>query len=62
MAVGLLITLVTGFNFVTREKVVDIGSLEITADKNHDITWSPYVGLAVMVVGGIAYLLGTKKS
>ncbi|MDZ4716126.1 MAG: hypothetical protein SH819_11720 [Cytophagales bacterium] len=61
-AVGLLTSVVTGFQFFTREKVVDLGDLEITAKRGHDISWSPFVGLGVMVAGGIAYLFGAKKT
>jgi hypothetical protein len=61
LVVGLLITLFTGFNYVTKKKVVDIGNLEITADKKHSVAWSPLVGIAVMVVGGGIYFYGAKK-
>jgi hypothetical protein len=61
LAIGLLITLFTSFKFFTREKVVDIGKLEITANKKHDVSWSPYLGLAVMVVGGVMVAYGSKK-
>ena len=60
-AIGLLATVFTGFNFVTREKVVDIGELEIMGNKNHAFDWEPAVGLAVMLVGGIVYAFGTTK-
>lgn len=60
MAIGLLITVFTGFNYITREKVVDIGDLEITANKNHTLEWSPIVGVVMIVVGGGLYLVGSK--
>ncbi|MDZ4205454.1 MAG: hypothetical protein U1C46_11640 [Bacteroidales bacterium] len=59
--IGLLLTIFTAFKFVTKEKVVDIGELEITRDKNHSLAWSPLIGVAVMVIGGGFYLLGAKK-
>jgi len=40
IAIGLVMTLYTGFNYVTKEKVVDIGNIEITADKDHTASWS----------------------
>jgi hypothetical protein len=58
---GLLITLITGFTFITKEKIVDIGTLEISGKKSHDLAWSPSIGVAVMVVGLGLYLYGTKK-
>lgn len=60
-AIGLLMTLYTGFNYVTREKVVDIGSVQITRDKEHTTSWSPIVGIGVMVIGGAVFLSGKKK-
>jgi hypothetical protein len=59
---GLLITIFTGFKFITKEKVVDIGGLEITRDRKHNLAWSPLIGIAVMAVGGGMYLLGHKKN
>ncbi len=35
VVIGLLMTLYTGFTYVTREKIVDIGNVEITADKDN---------------------------
>lgn len=60
-AIGLLITLFTSFNVVTKEKVVDIGNLEITKDENHFFSWSSWVGVAIMVVGGGVFLYSKKK-
>jgi hypothetical protein len=61
LIIGLLITVFTGFSFITRKKVVDLGDLEITQNKDHGITWSPLIGVVVMVVGGGIYLAGTNK-
>jgi hypothetical protein len=58
--IGVIITLITGFSYFTREKVVDIGELEISQNKKHNITWSPLIGVAVMVVGGGVYVFGLK--
>ena len=61
-AIGLLITVFTGFNYVTKEKIVDIGDIQITADKQHSVDWSPYAGVAVMIAGGVVFLVGRKDS
>jgi hypothetical protein len=61
-AIGLLITVFTGFNYVTKEKIVDIGDIQITADKEHSVDWSPYAGVAVMIAGGVVFLVGRKDS
>jgi hypothetical protein len=56
---GSLMMIYTGFNYVTKEKVVDLGPLEINKEKNHPVQWSPIVG-AIMLVGGIAVLVTNK--
>ena len=58
---GLALTIFTAITFFTREKVVDIGSLKITANKPHHLSWSPLIGRAVMGVGGVVILISSKK-
>ena len=62
LAIGLLITIFTGFNFVTKKKVVDFGEMQITVDDHHDFEWSPIVGVVVLAVGLGVYLYGSEKS
>ena len=59
--IGLLFTIITGFKYFTREKVVDIGSLKISASVPHRVNWSPYLGVGMVVVGGVIVVLGRKK-
>lgn len=61
LLIGLVITLITGFNYVTREKVMDIGDMEVTVNKNHSVAWSPIAGAIVMAIGGGILLFGVKK-
>jgi hypothetical protein len=58
---GLALTIFTAITFFTREKVVDIGSIKITANKPHHLSWSPIIGIAVMGVGGVMILVSAKK-
>jgi hypothetical protein len=62
IAIGLLMTLYTGFNYVTREKVLDIAGIEITADKNNKVSWDSFIGVGIMVIGGIVFLTGKRNS
>jgi len=59
--IGLVLTIFTAFTVFTREKVVDIGALEITANKPHHLNWSPLIGVAVMCLGGGLIIVGSKK-
>ena len=60
VVLGIAMMVYTGFNFVTKEKVVDLGPLEINKEKNNPVSWSPIVGV-VLLVGGIIVLARSKK-
>lgn len=61
VAIGVLMMIYTGFNYVTTEKVVDLGVIEINKQNNHPVQWSPIVG-GVLIVGGIILMAVSKKS
>jgi len=50
-----------GFSYTTREKVVDIGPIHATRDKNHSVPFSPIAG-AISLVGGIALVAIGKNN
>ena len=62
LIVGLLMTIYTGFTYVTKEKVLEVGDLKVTRDDEHTIRWQPYVGIATMVIGGVVLVASRKKS
>jgi len=59
--IGLALTIFTTVTYFTREKVVDIGKVEITRNKPHSLKWSPLIGIAVMGIGGVMYWAFNKK-
>ena len=61
IVIGLVMMIVTGFNYVTRENVVDMGAIQINANENHPVQWSPIVG-GVLLVAGVVVLLSGKKN
>lgn len=51
-----------GIRYTTKEKVVDIGPLQMTAERTRTLPLPPIVG-AIALVGGIVLLvIGSKKS
>lgn len=50
----------TGFNYVTTEKVVDIGPIEINKQQSHPVQWSPILGV-VLIMGGVVLVVKDKK-
>jgi hypothetical protein len=61
IVIGLVLTIFTAFTYFTKEKVVDFGKVEITANKRHSMNWSPLVGVAIMGLGGVFLLVDSKK-
>lgn len=61
IAIGIAMIVYTGFNFITKEKVVDLGPIEINAEKSHTVRWPPFVGV-VLIVGGIVVMVIDKKA
>ena len=62
MLIGLGLTVFTAFTFFTKEKVVDLGVVEVTLNTPHYINWSPFIGLAVMVIGAFLVLRARKNN
>jgi uncharacterized membrane protein YidH (DUF202 family) len=58
IVIGILMTIYTGFNYVTTEKVVDIGPIKINKESNHPVQWTPVIGVIVLVVGGFLVVKG----
>jgi len=60
IALGIIMMVITGVNFVTKKKVVDLGPVEINKEESHPVNWSPIVG-AILLIGGIAVVATDKK-
>ena len=61
IAVGIIAFAYQGITYKTRENVVDLGPLHVTAEKSHTLPLPPIVGV-VALIGGITLLvLGGKK-
>lgn len=61
IVLGILMTIFTGFNIISKKKVVDLGAIEIDKTERTPIYWSPVTGLVLIAVGGGILLTGRKK-
>ncbi len=50
-----------GFTYTTREKVVDIGPIHATREKEHSVPLPPIAG-AVALIGGVLLLIAGRKA
>ena len=60
IAVGVIVFAYQGFTYTTRETAIELGPLQITAEKSHTVPLPPIVG-AVLLAGGILLLVLSRK-
>lgn len=60
IAIGIVAFAYQGITYTTQEKVVDLGPIQMTADKTRTLPLPPIVG-AIALVGGIVLLVMGKK-
>jgi uncharacterized membrane protein YidH (DUF202 family) len=60
IVVGVLALAFGGFNYTTRERVVDLGPLKVDADKQHSVPIAPIAGVAALVGGIVMVMAGSK--
>ena len=56
IGLGILAIAYQGIRYTTKERVVDLGPLQVTAEKSHSLPLPPILG-AVAIVGGILLLV-----
>ena len=61
IVIGIIAFAYQGITYTTREKVVDIGPIQVTADKTKTLPLPPIVGAVVLVGGIILLVMGNKK-
>lgn len=61
IVIGLIMIGWTSFTYTKKEKVLDAGQVEISANREHTVNWPPYFG-GILVVGGIIVLVTTRKA
>src|SRR3972149_5098817 len=59
---GVVALVYQGITYTTREKVVDLGPLKITADKDKNIPLPPILGALALAGGVVLVLVGARKS
>jgi len=58
---GVLALVYGGFSYTKREKVIDLGPLQVNADHEKTVPIAPIAGVGALV-GGIALVLAGSKS
>ncbi len=58
---GIAIFAYQGITYTSREKVVDLGPVEVTAERSKTLPLSPIVGALALVGGVVLLVMGSKK-
>ncbi len=61
IALGIAAFAYQGVTFKTREKAVDLGSLQVTTERTRNIPIPPIVGV-IALIGGVALLFKDTKT
>jgi hypothetical protein len=60
IVVGLIGLAWGGFTYTTREKIVDVGPIHASRDKDHTIPLPPMAG-TLALIGGVVLVVAGKK-
>jgi hypothetical protein len=58
---GVVALAMGGISYTTREKVVDLGPIEATAERERNIPLSPLAGIAALAGGITLVAVGARK-
>jgi len=62
IVIGIIAFAYGGITYTKREKVIDLGPIQATAEKEHTIPFSPALGGICLVGGIILVIVGNRKS
>lgn len=61
MIIGIVMLAWTGFTYTKKEKVIDAGPIQVSADKQKTVNWPPYAGGIILIAGVIVFVGSAKK-
>ena len=62
LALGILALAYQGFTYTRKEKVVDLGPVEITKKETRRVPLPPIIGVVAIVAGGLLLYKGGGKA
>jgi len=62
IAIGIIALAYGGFSYTKREKIIDAGPLQVSADREKTVPFPPILGGVCLVGGIILVIVGNKKA
>lgn len=60
IVLGAAMLIWTGFTYTKKEKIIDAGPIQVSADREKSVNWPPYLG-GLLILGGIVVVVSTKN-
>lgn len=60
--IGAILLLWTGFTYTKKEKIIDAGPIQVTADREKSVNWPPYAGGIILLTGALIMVTSKKDS
>ena len=61
IVLGLAVLAYQGITYTTREKVIDVGPVQVTAEKEHAIWLPPLLGVVAAGTGIVLVVMGSRR-
>ncbi len=62
MVLGIVLLVWTGFTYTKKEKIIDAGPIQVSADREKTVNWPPYAGGIVLIIGAVLFFSNKKGS
>jgi uncharacterized membrane protein YidH (DUF202 family) len=62
VVLGIVALLYGGISWTRRDKVIDLGSIEVSADKHESLPLPPVVGAICLVAGAAMLFSGSRRA
>jgi uncharacterized membrane protein YidH (DUF202 family) len=62
IAVGIVALAYQGIRYTTREKAIDLGPLQVTTERTHNIPLPPIVGVLALTGGIVLLVMEAKRA
>ena len=61
IVLGVVLLIWTGFTYTKKEKVIDAGPIQVSADREKSVNWPPYAG-GIVLIAGVVIFIASKKN
>ena len=60
IVLGIVALAYQGISYVTHDKVIDMGPIQVSADRTHTIPIAPILGAATIIAGVVMLVMGIR--